>query len=192
MPLKRGTDFQKGIFFFASKSLFPGKKSWFRCLFCDETICTKRLKCIQHGKKLSTFVEIGVHKGVLREYMGSCLFFSLMMIYFALHGVAVLFCICDVRLQVPSYVMLGIPKNEEAPPTPQHPLSPMGEACARMDLTAIHQILVMNHYRDDEGTNEVWWCSWCMTVYFLKLYKGLRDRPYISTREWKMQLSILC
>ncbi|XWS20871.1 hypothetical protein CRYUN_Cryun30bG0006200 [Craigia yunnanensis] len=56
---------------------------------------------------------------------------------------------------VPSYVMLGIPKHEEGPPTPQHPLSPMGDACSRMDLTAIHQILVMTHYRDDEGTNEV-------------------------------------
>ena len=57
--------------------------------------------------------------------------------------------------------MLGIPKHEEeeAPPTPppqpQHPLSAMGEACSRMDLTAIHQILVNTHYRDDEGTNEV-------------------------------------
>lgn len=51
--------------------------------------------------------------------------------------------------------MLGIQKHEEAPATPQHPLSPMGEACSRMDLTAIHQILVMTHYKDDEGTNEV-------------------------------------
>lgn len=57
--------------------------------------------------------------------------------------------------QVPSYVMLGISKHEDAPPTPKRPLSPMGEACSRMDLTAIHQILVMTHYRDDEGTNEV-------------------------------------
>jgi BR-signaling kinase len=51
--------------------------------------------------------------------------------------------------------MLGISKHEEAPATPQRPLSPMGEACSRMDLTAIHQILVMTHYKDDEGTNEV-------------------------------------
>lgn len=51
--------------------------------------------------------------------------------------------------------MLGIPKHEEAPPTPPHPLSPMGDACSRMDLTAIHQILVATHYKDDEGTNEV-------------------------------------
>lgn len=64
-------------------------------------------------------------------------------------------------LQVPSHVLLGIPKHEEAPSTPQppstpqRPLSAMGEACSRMDLTAIHQILVMTHYREDEGTNEV-------------------------------------
>lgn len=51
--------------------------------------------------------------------------------------------------------MLGISKHEEAPPTPQRPLSPLGEACSRMDLTAIHQLLVMTHYRDDYGTNEV-------------------------------------
>lgn len=62
--------------------------------------------------------------------------------------------------EVPSYVMLGIPKHEEAPPTPQHPLSPMGDACSRMDLTAIHQILVMTHYKDDEGTNELSFQEW--------------------------------
>lgn len=61
---------------------------------------------------------------------------------------------------VASHVMLGIPKNEEAPPTPQHPLSAMGDACSRMDLTAIHQILVMTHYKDDEGTNELSFQEW--------------------------------
>ncbi|KAL0365987.1 UNVERIFIED_CONTAM: Serine/threonine-protein kinase BSK1 [Sesamum radiatum] len=60
----------------------------------------------------------------------------------------------DSIWRVPSYVMLGIPKCEEAPSTPPHPLSPMGDACSRMDLTAIHQFLVMQHYKDDEGTNE--------------------------------------
>nr|XP_018624442.1 serine/threonine-protein kinase BSK1-like isoform X2 [Nicotiana tomentosiformis] len=61
---------------------------------------------------------------------------------------------------IPSYVMLGISKQEEAPPAPLRPLSPMGEACSRMDLTAIHQILVMTHYRDDEGTNELSFQEW--------------------------------
>lgn len=58
-------------------------------------------------------------------------------------------------MQVSSNVLLGIQKQEEAPPAPQRTLSRMGEACARMDLTAIHEILVMTHYKDDEGTNEV-------------------------------------
>ncbi|BFG20385.1 hypothetical protein CerSpe_066590 [Prunus speciosa] len=61
---------------------------------------------------------------------------------------------------VPSYAMLGIPKHEEAPPTPQHPLSAMGDACSRMDLTAIHQSLLMTHYKDDEGTNELSFQEW--------------------------------
>jgi hypothetical protein len=63
--------------------------------------------------------------------------------------------------------MLGIPKHEDAPPTPQHPLSPMGDACSRMDLTAIHQILVMTHYKDDEGTNEVTELYPCKLAYLL-------------------------
>ncbi|MQM21416.1 hypothetical protein Taro_054456 [Colocasia esculenta] len=74
----------------------------------------------------------------------------------------------QTKSEVPSHVMLGIPKHEEAPPAPQpppppppqRPLSPMGEACSRMDLTAIHQILVMTHYRDDEGTNELSFQEW--------------------------------
>lgn len=67
--------------------------------------------------------------------------------------------------------MLGISKEEETP-APQHPLSPMGEACSRMDLTAIHQILVMTHYRDDEGTNEVYIC----------VYNDSPNRPFFSAK----------
>ncbi|RLN38926.1 putative serine/threonine-protein kinase [Panicum miliaceum] len=69
----------------------------------------------------------------------------------------------QTKLEVPSYVMLGIPKPVEEPqasPTPQRPLSPMGEACSRMDLTAIHQILFTTHYRDDEGSNELSFQEW--------------------------------
>ncbi|CAK9153914.1 unnamed protein product [Ilex paraguariensis] len=66
----------------------------------------------------------------------------------------------QAKSDVPSYVMLGISKHEEAPPTPQRPLSPLGEACSRMDLTAIHLILVTTHYRDDEGTNELSFQEW--------------------------------
>lgn len=31
------------------------------------------------------------------------------------------------------------------------PLSPLGEACLRMDLTAIHEVLEKLGYKDDEG-----------------------------------------
>ncbi|CAN6300261.1 unnamed protein product [Urochloa humidicola] len=69
----------------------------------------------------------------------------------------------QTKSEVPSYVMLGIPKPVEepqAPPAPQRPLSPMGGACSRMDLTAIHQILFTTHYRDDEGSNELSFQEW--------------------------------
>lgn len=66
----------------------------------------------------------------------------------------------NTKPDVPSHVMLGISKEAEAPSTPHRPLSPMGEACSRTDLTAIHQILVMTHYRDDEGTNELSFQEW--------------------------------
>ncbi|XP_010548144.1 PREDICTED: probable serine/threonine-protein kinase At4g35230 [Tarenaya hassleriana] len=66
----------------------------------------------------------------------------------------------ETKSDVPSHVILGIAKHEDAPPTPQRRLSPLGEACSRMDLTAIHQILVMTHYRDDEGTNELSFQEW--------------------------------
>ncbi|KAH0894573.1 hypothetical protein HID58_057002 [Brassica napus] len=65
---------------------------------------------------------------------------------------------------VASCIMLGIKKQEEAPSTPQKPLSSLGEACSRLDLTAIHQILVMAHYRDDEGTNELSFQEWTQQI----------------------------
>ncbi|KAH7692243.1 Non-specific serine/threonine protein kinase protein [Dioscorea alata] len=66
----------------------------------------------------------------------------------------------QAKPEVSSNVLLGIQKQEEAPPVPQRTLSRMGEACTRMDLTAIHEILVMTHYKDDEGTNELSFQEW--------------------------------
>ncbi|OIT28280.1 PREDICTED: probable serine/threonine-protein kinase At5g41260 [Nicotiana attenuata] len=48
--------------------------------------------------------------------------------------------------EVPSHVLMGISRNSET-----MPLSPLGEACLRMDLTAIHEILEKLGYKDDEG-----------------------------------------
>ena len=52
----------------------------------------------------------------------------------------------DYVLQVPSHVLMGIPHGAGA-----LPLSPLGDACLRMDLTAIHEILEKIGYKDDEG-----------------------------------------
>ncbi|XP_020539686.1 serine/threonine-protein kinase BSK7 isoform X2 [Jatropha curcas] len=48
--------------------------------------------------------------------------------------------------EVPSHVLMGIPDGAEALPP-----SPLGEACLRMDLTAIHEIMEKLGYKDDEG-----------------------------------------
>jgi BR-signaling kinase len=48
---------------------------------------------------------------------------------------------------------MGMPKNTTVLPTM---LSPLGKACARMDLTAVHDILLKTGYKDEEGAeNEV-------------------------------------
>lgn len=54
--------------------------------------------------------------------------------------------------QVPSNILLmGSP-----PPNETVSLTPLGEACSKMDLTAIHELLERLGYKDDEGiANEV-------------------------------------
>lgn len=50
---------------------------------------------------------------------------------------------------------MGIP-HETTSSTQQLSLTPFGEACLRVDLTAIHEILEKIGYKDDEGiANEV-------------------------------------
>ncbi|KAI3828819.1 hypothetical protein L1987_02929 [Smallanthus sonchifolius] len=47
--------------------------------------------------------------------------------------------------EVPSHVLMGIPQGSTMP------LTPLGEACLRMDLTYIHDVLEKLAYKDDEG-----------------------------------------
>lgn len=56
-------------------------------------------------------------------------------------------------MQIPSHALMGITKTEQVLPVM---LSPLGKACARMDLTAVHDILLKTGYKDEEGAeNEV-------------------------------------
>ncbi|KAK8718333.1 hypothetical protein V6N13_045570 [Hibiscus sabdariffa] len=58
--------------------------------------------------------------------------------------------------EVPSHVLMGIPNSASFTP-----LSPVGEACSRGDLTAIHEILENLGYKDDEGVvNELSFQMW--------------------------------
>ncbi|XP_042407477.1 probable serine/threonine-protein kinase BSK3 isoform X1 [Zingiber officinale] len=62
--------------------------------------------------------------------------------------------------EVPSYVLMDIPCGG-ASSIESLSLSPLGEACSRMDLTAIHEILEALGYKDDEGTtNELSFQMW--------------------------------
>lgn len=50
-------------------------------------------------------------------------------------------------------MLMGLTKTIVVLPTM---LSPLGKACARMDLTAVHDILLKTGYKDEEGAeNEV-------------------------------------
>ncbi|XP_010256741.1 PREDICTED: probable serine/threonine-protein kinase At5g41260 [Nelumbo nucifera] len=61
--------------------------------------------------------------------------------------------------EVPSYTLMGIPHGTASPV--QLLLTPLGEACSRMDLTAIHEILEKIGYKDDEGVaNELSFQMW--------------------------------
>ncbi|KAF4350671.1 hypothetical protein F8388_015856 [Cannabis sativa] len=62
--------------------------------------------------------------------------------------------------EVASYVLMGI-AHETASSVQPLSLTPFGEACVRMDLTAIHEILDKNGYKDDEGiANELSFQMW--------------------------------
>ncbi|THG10973.1 hypothetical protein TEA_028066 [Camellia sinensis var. sinensis] len=50
--------------------------------------------------------------------------------------------------EVVSHVLMGLMKTPVVLPTM---LSPLGKACARMDLTTVHDILLKTGYKDEEG-----------------------------------------
>ncbi|XP_050386420.1 serine/threonine-protein kinase BSK3-like [Argentina anserina] len=57
--------------------------------------------------------------------------------------------------EILSHVLMGIPHTNSC-----SPLSPLGEACSRRDLTAVHEILENIGYKDDGMTNELSFQMW--------------------------------
>ncbi|KAL0379998.1 UNVERIFIED_CONTAM: Serine/threonine-protein kinase BSK2 [Sesamum angustifolium] len=65
--------------------------------------------------------------------------------------------------EVASHVLMGLTKAPAVLPTTM--LSPFGKACTRMDLTAVHDILLKTGYKDEEGAeNELSFQEWTQQV----------------------------
>ncbi|KAL8129942.1 hypothetical protein V2J09_019097, partial [Rumex salicifolius] len=60
--------------------------------------------------------------------------------------------------EVPSHVLMGIQQGIKSPKETQL-LTPFAEACARLDLSTIHEILEDVDYKDDEGIAIEMWTS---------------------------------
>ncbi|PKA66267.1 putative serine/threonine-protein kinase [Apostasia shenzhenica] len=68
----------------------------------------------------------------------------------------------QTQKEVASYVLMNISKVTVALPTM---LSPLGKACAKLDLAAVHDILLKIGYKDDEGAeNELSFQEWTQQV----------------------------
>ncbi|KAL2511567.1 BR-signaling kinase 2 [Abeliophyllum distichum] len=87
------------------------------------------------------------------------------------------------KLEVASHVLMGLTKTPVVLPTM---LSPLGNACARMDLTAVHDILLKTGYKDEEGAeNELSFQEWTQQVQDMLNTKkfgdiGFRDKDFKS------------
>ncbi|KAG8363499.1 hypothetical protein BUALT_Bualt19G0028700 [Buddleja alternifolia] len=93
--------------------------------------------------------------------------------------------------EVASHVLMGLTKTPVVLPTT---LSPLGKACARMDLTAVHDILLKTGYRDEEGAeNELSFQEWTQQVQDMLNTKkfgdiAFRDKDFKSAIEYYSKL----
>jgi BR-signaling kinase len=97
----------------------------------------------------------------------------------------------QMQIEVPSDVLMGITKVTASLPVM---LSPLGKACARMDLTAVHDVLVKTGYKDDEGAeNELSFQEWTQQVQeMLNMKKcgdiAFRDKDFKTAIEYYSKL----
>ncbi|KAE8038498.1 hypothetical protein FH972_011002 [Carpinus fangiana] len=96
--------------------------------------------------------------------------------------------------EVASHVLMGLAKTPVALPTI---LSPLGKACARMDLTAVHDILLKTGYRDEEGAeNELSFQEWTQQVQDMLNTKkfgdiSFRDKDFKNAIEYYSKNAIV-
>ncbi|XP_030500510.2 serine/threonine-protein kinase BSK2 [Cannabis sativa] len=93
--------------------------------------------------------------------------------------------------EVASRVLMGLPKYMAVLQTI---LSPLGQACTKMDLTAVHDILLKTGYKDEEGAeNELSFQEWTQQVQDMLNTKrfgdiAFRDKDFKSAIEYYSKL----
>ncbi|ERN09267.1 probable serine/threonine-protein kinase At4g35230 [Amborella trichopoda] len=98
------------------------------------------------------------------------------------------------EVEVASHVLMGLTKNTVALPIM---LSPLGKACARMDLTAVHDILLKTGYKDDEGAeNELSFQEWTQQVQEMLNTKkfgdiAFRDKDFKTAIDYYSKLVVI-
>lgn len=96
--------------------------------------------------------------------------------------------------EVASHVLMGLPKNTVVLPTM---LSPLGKACARMDLTAVHDIMLKTGYKDEEGAeNELSFQEWTQQVQDMLNTKkfgdiAFREKDFKNAIEYYSKLVVM-
>ncbi|KAF3447582.1 hypothetical protein FNV43_RR12769 [Rhamnella rubrinervis] len=77
------------------------------------------------------------------------------------------------QTEVASHALMGLTKTPVVLPTN---FSPLGMACAKMDLTAVHDILLKTGYKDEEGAeNELSFQEWTQQVQDMLNVKRFAD-----------------
>ncbi|XP_027160304.1 serine/threonine-protein kinase BSK2 [Coffea eugenioides] len=95
------------------------------------------------------------------------------------------------KQEVASHVLMGLTKTPVVLPTM---LSPLGKACTRMDLTAVHDILLKTGYKDEEGAeNELSFQEWTQQVQDMLNTKkfgdiAFRDKDFKSAIDYYSKL----
>ncbi|GFY90395.1 BR-signaling kinase 2 [Actinidia rufa] len=93
--------------------------------------------------------------------------------------------------EIASHVLMGLTKTPVVLPTM---LSPLGKACARMDLTAVHDMLLKTGYKDEEGAeNELSFQEWTQQVQDMLNTKkfgdiAFRDKDFKSSIDYYSKL----
>uniref|UniRef100_A0A2N9IXX7 non-specific serine/threonine protein kinase n=1 Tax=Fagus sylvatica TaxID=28930 RepID=A0A2N9IXX7_FAGSY len=93
--------------------------------------------------------------------------------------------------EVASHVLMGLTKTPVVLPTM---LTPLGKACVRMDLTAVHEILLKTGYKDEEGAeNELSFQEWTQQVQDMVNTKkfgdiAFRDKDFKNAIEYYSKL----